>query len=108
MGSEILYSISVIALCAVTTWITRGLPFILFGRKKLPPVMQYLGNVLPPTIMVILVVYCLRSISFAAAPYGIPELISALLVACVQYFRKNMYLSIIAGTFCYMVLIRIL
>ena len=58
--------------------------------------------------MVILVVYCLRNIHFNLAPHGIPEFSAALLVVLLQVWRKNMYLSIVAGTVCYMLLIRVM
>jgi branched-subunit amino acid transport protein AzlD len=56
----------------------------------------------------VLVIYCLRNTSFDHSPFGIPELASCTLVALLQIVKKNMYLSIIAGTVCYMILIRVL
>ena len=45
----------VIAVITAVTVLTRALPFIAFGKKELPATVKYLGNVLPPAIMVILV-----------------------------------------------------
>ena len=59
-------------------------------------------------IMTVLVVYCLRGISFQSSPFGVPELAASALVLILQIIRKNMYLSIIAGTVCYMILIRVI
>ena len=85
----------------------RGLPYLLFGGKKdMPKTVSYLGNVLPAAIMIILVVYFLRNISFIAFPHGLPELISVAIVIAMQLWKKNNILSIIAGTVCYMILIR--
>ena len=67
----------------------------------------YLGKVLPPAIMTVLVIYCLRETSFIQYPFGIPEIIASLLVIVLQMIRRNMYLSIVAGTVCYMILIRL-
>lgn len=39
---------------------------------------------------------------------AVPELAACLLVVILQAVRKNMYLSIIAGTVCYMILIRVM
>ena len=58
--------------------------------------------------MPVLSIYCLRNTSFDRSPFGIPELAACALVALLQIIKKNMYLSIIAGTVCYMVLIRVL
>ena len=98
----------VIAVITVVTVLTRALPFIAFGKKELPATVKYLGNVLPAAIMVILVCYCLKGIQFAESPHGLPELVACAAVAGVHLWKKNMYLSIIVGTVCYMVLLRVL
>jgi len=102
------YPIAVIAVIAAVTWTLRAFPFLLFGSRPLPKIIRYLGKALPPAIMTILVIYCLRSTSFRQSPHGIPELAACVPVVLLQAVRKNMYLSIIAGTLCYMILIRIL
>ena len=101
------YPLGVIAVIAAVTFALRALPFLLFRKKTLPDTMQYLSRVLPPCIMTVLVIYCLRNTSFRSFPFGIPEIVSCLLVAVLQFVRKNMYLSILAVTVCYMVLIRL-
>ena len=106
--NDALYPIAVIAVIALVTWALRAFPFLLFANKPLPQFVQYLGKVLPPAIMTVLVFYCLRNTRFEHAPYGIPELTASLLVVLLQTVRKNMYLSIIAGTVCYMLLIRLM
>ena len=103
-----MYPIAVIGVIAVVTWVLRAFPFLLFGNRPLPKVIRYLGKALPPAIMTILVIYCLRDISFGQSPFGIPELAACMLVVILQVVRKNMYLSIIAGTVCYMILIRVM
>lgn len=101
------YSISAITVVALITWLTRGAPYLLFGGKKeLPDTVSYLGTVLPASIMVILVAYCLRSIDLTVFPFGLAELLSASLVILVQFIKKNTILSILLGTVCYMILIR--
>ena len=103
-----IYPLAVIGVIAVVAWALRAFPFLLFGNRPLPKVIRYLGKALPPAIMTVLVIYCLRDISFSQSPFGIPELAACALVVILQAVRKNMYLSIIAGTVCYMVLIRIM
>ena len=103
-----IYPLAVIGVIAVVTWALRAFPFLLFGNRPLPKVIWYLGKALPPAIMTVLVIYCLRDISFSQSPFGIPELAACALVVILQAVRKNMYLSIIAGTVCYMVLIRVM
>ena len=106
--NDAIYPIAVIGVIALVTWALRAFPFLLFGSRPLPKTVQYLGRALPPAIMTVLVIYCLRNTSFDRSPFGIPELAACALVALLQIVKKNMYLSIIAGTICYMVLIRVL
>ena len=106
--SETLYAVAAIAVVSLVTWGLRAAPFLLFGSRPLPKTMRYLGKALPPAIMTVLVIYCLRNTAFDRSPFGIPELAACALVAVLQIVKRNMYLSIIAGTVCYMVLIRVL
>lgn len=106
--NNMIYPMAVIGVIAIVTWFLRAFPFLLFGSRPLPKTVQYLGKALPPAIMTVLVIYCLRNTSFSQSPYGIPELVACALVVLLQIVRKNMYLSIITGTVCYMVLMRIL
>ena len=105
---DVIYPVAVIGIIAVVTWALRAFPFVLFGNRPLPKSIRYLGKALPPAIMTVRVIYCLRNTGFTQAPYGIPEAIACVLVVVLQVIRKNMYLSIIAGTVCYMILIRVM
>ena len=103
-----LHSIKLIAVIALVTMALRFLPFLIFGGKRqTPPYISYLGKVLPFAIMGMLVIYCLRNISFTAMPFGIPELISCAVVAGMHLWKRNTLLSIISGTVCYMILVQL-
>jgi len=102
-----IYLIAVIAVISIVTWALRAFPFLLFGSRPLPKTIQYLGKVLPPAIMTVLVIYCLRDTNIRQFPNGVPELIACTSVVILQILKKNMYLSIIVGTICYMLLIRV-
>jgi branched-subunit amino acid transport protein AzlD len=92
---------------AVITAALRFAPFLIFGQgKKTPKIIIKLGEVLPFAIMGMLVVYCIKDVSVASFPYALPEMISILLVALLHIWKKNVLLSMIAGTACYMVLIQ--
>ena len=92
---------------AAGTQFTRWLPFWLFPEKKDPPaVVLYLGKVLPPAMMGLLVVYCLRSVSWLSVPHGAPELIAIAAVAGLHLWKRNVLLSIAGGTVLYMVLVQ--
>lgn len=93
---------------ALVTALLRFLPFLIFGGKRqVPAYIAYLGRTLPYAIMAMLVIYCLKDISLTKAPYGVPEVLSAALVVFLHLWKRNTLLSIIGGTACYMILIRI-
>lgn len=102
------YVIIAIAVMAGVTFLLRVLPFLIFGDKKTPAYIEFLGKYLPYAIMGMLVVYCLKGVSLVTAPFGIPELIAVVLVAVLHIWKRNTLLSIISGTACYMVLIQLL
>ena len=102
-----LHSAAMIAVIALVTAALRFLPFFIFRENRTtPPLVAYLGKVLPFAIMGMLVVYCLKGVSFAAAPYGIPEAIGCAVVVLVHVWKRNTLLSIGAGTVCYMLLVQ--
>ena len=94
-----------VAAMAAVTMLLRFLPFLVF-RKKTPPYIAYLGEVLPAAIIGMLVVYCLKDTVLTRAPFGIPELIAGLAVAGLQAWKRNSLLSILGGTVLYMVLVQ--
>ena len=97
------YMILAIAVAAVVTAATRFLPFLIFGNgKKTPEIITYLGKVLPYAIMGMLVVYCMKDVSFTQAPFGAPEIIACAAVAILHLWRRNTLLSIAGGTIGYM------
>ena len=100
-------SFLIILLVALTTFATRVTPFLIFPKgKEIPKTIQYLGKVLTPAIIGMLVVYCLRNTAILSAPHGIPELIAVVVVAALHIWKRNNLLSIGVGTVLYMVLIQ--
>ena len=96
-----------IAVIAFVTAAIRFLPFILFnGNRKTPPIINKLGKMLPYAIMGMLVVYCLKGISFASVSGYMPSVIACLVVAVLHIGKKNTLISIVCGTVCYMVLVQ--
>ena len=88
--------------------LTRFLPFLLFpDNRPVPKIISYLGRTLPAAMMGLLVVYCLRNVDIAAAPHGLPELIALAVVTVLHLWKRNVLLSIGAGTVVYMVLVQV-
>ena len=103
-----LHSALMIAIITLVTAALRFLPFLIFREnRKTPSLVSYLGQVLPYAIMGMLVIYCLKGISFAAFPFGIPEIIGCLVVTLLHIWKRNTLLSIGAGTVCYMLLVQL-
>ena len=97
----------IIIVAGAVTLLLRFLPFLIFnGKRETPPYIIYLGKVLPYAIMGILVIYCLRGISFTAAANFLPELIACAVVVLAHVWKRNTLLSIISGTVCYMLLVQ--
>ena len=98
------YSALLVILMSAVTVMLRAAPFLIF-KKKAPAYVMYLGQVLPAAIIGMLVIYCLKDTKISSAPFGVPELLSALLVVALQAWKRNVLISILAGTICYMALI---
>lgn len=110
-----------VAMGVLATMFTRFMPFVLFRPgKPTPKYIMYLGKVLPASVFAMLVVYCLKNISFVSVSAsadtlfatGIPidtvaQLLGVAVTIVVHVWRKSMVWSIAAGTVFYMVFIRI-
>ena len=105
--SDTLYAVLAILVVAAVTWLTRGLPFLVFGRRELPDMVSYLGRVLPHAVMAMLVVYCLRGLDFSTPGKYLPELLCTILVAGLHAWKRNTLLSIGVGTVAYMLLVQL-
>ncbi len=100
-------SFLIILAVALTTFATRVIPFLIFPKgKEIPKTVQYLGTVLTPAVIGMLVVYCLKNTPVREAPHGIPELVSVATVAVLHVWKRNNLLSIGVGTVLYMFLIQ--
>ena len=62
---------------------------------------------LPPAIIGMLVIYCLKDVSVRTAPFGLPELAEAACVIILQVWKRNSLVSILSGTVLYMVLVQL-
>ena len=109
---KILYMTSVILSVGALSWLIRALPFLLFGRGGEPPkVVSYVGRVLSPAAIAMLVVYCFAGYAGERPPadnfWGLAEVASGLLTVVLQWKWRCSPLSIAAGTILYMLLVSI-
>lgn len=99
--------LTILVIGAVTLF-TRLLPFALFpGSRPTPKYILYLGKVLPFATIGMLVIYCLREVSFAASSHGLPEGIAVAAIVALQLWKRNSLLSVGGGTVVYMVLVQL-
>lgn len=95
-----------IAAVALGTMLTRFLPFFVFsGKKPVPKYVEYLGKALTGAALGLLVVYGFKNVNVLAGTYGLPELISLVVIVMLHVWKRNMLLSIAAGTGLYMLLV---
>lgn len=100
-------TLSMIAVMAGVTFLTRALPFLLFDRGEHPPrVILYLGRVLPPAIIAMLIVYCLKGVTFTALGGWVPPLTAGLAAVLLHLWKGNDLLSIFGATVLYMALVQ--
>ena len=100
------HSIALHAVIAGVNLLSRYLPFWIFSKGAPRPVV-YLGKVLPSAVIGMLLVYCLKNMTFLAAPYGAAEIIAIAAVVLIHKWRHNIMISILTGTVLYMVLVQV-
>ncbi len=100
------HSAVLVAVMAAVTMLLRFLPFMVF-KGKTPRYISYLGQVLPPAMIGMLVIYCLKDVQTQTAPFGVPELMAGFAVVLLQLWKRNSLLSILAGTVIYMLLVQL-
>lgn len=93
------------------TFLTRSLPFILFPEgRPVPKYVSYLGNTLPFAMIGLLVIYCIRNISFTGIFEGkatcIPTAIAIFVIMILHKWKESTLLSIAGGTIVYMLLVQ--
>lgn len=96
------------AVIVIATVIMRFVPFVLFpDNKPTPKFIHYLGSVLPAAVFGLLMIYALKNVSILEGSHGLPELIAIIITALVHLWKRQMLLSISAGTICYMLLVQL-
>lgn len=98
-----------VLIAAVVTMATRAIPFLLFpAGKKAPAFITWLSGQLPRAVMAMLMIYCLKDLSFSAAAGWLPALLGVVATALLHLWKRQMMISIVGGTALYMALIRLM
>lgn len=102
-----LETLASIFVMSIVTFFTRALPFLLFDRGDHPPkIVLYLGKVLPPAIIAMLIVYCLKGVTFTSLGGWLPTLLAGVTAVLLHLWKGNDLLSIFGATGLYMVLVQ--
>ena len=113
MSGKTEYMLVMLVAVGIVSYVMRALPFLLFGTRKEPPAfVKYIGRVLCPAAIAMLVIYCYAgevehlaqgsSLWRMLAPY-----LAGMLTVMLQIWKRNSLISILAGTALYMVLVRL-
>ena len=99
--------ILIVAICGICTFGLRAIPFLILGDREVPKAITYLGKVLPMSVMTVLVVYCMKDISFGSLAGFVPTVSGIVVTALLHLWKKNTFLSIVCGTVVYMLLVQL-
>ena len=100
------YVVSAILVMGAATVLCRAAPFLFLGRYADRPAVRHIGRGVPPIVLTLLVLYCLKGIDLRAVPYGLPEAIALAATIGLHLAWRNALISICAGTALYMVLVQ--
>lgn len=98
-----------VLICAAITVLIRAAAFLLFpAGKQAPAFITWMSGRLPRAVMAMLLIYCLKDVSFTALPGWLPTLAAVAVTAALHLWKRQMMLSIAGGTALYMILIRLI
>ncbi|SIO95798.1 branched-chain amino acid transporter permease [Vibrio spartinae] len=87
----------IILTVSTVTILLRVTPFVVMDKLSSNKYLEYIGAKMPIGIMVLLVAYTFLHIDFSTAPYGIPQVISSLVVFAAYWYSKNALAAIGIG-----------
>ncbi|MBQ2462134.1 MAG: AzlD domain-containing protein [Clostridia bacterium] len=97
-----------ICIAVLVTILVRGLPFLVFRNGQAPSFILWTGKRLPAAAMAMLVIYCMKDISFGTVGEWMPTLAACVLTVVLHASFRKMVISICGGTALYMILLHIL
>lgn len=107
MTEDPVHLLIITALVALATFATRAVPFVFFNSRAPPEILTTIEKNLPPMILMLLVIYCLKDVQWLQIPYGVPEMFTIATVTGLHLWKRNAMLSIFTGTGLYMVLVQL-
>ena len=99
--NEIEYLLAAILVMAISTYLTRLTPFLMFTPGKENAKLNYVAKNTPPMVMMILVIYMLKEVDYLSTEIFYTLFALAVTVG-LQILKRNALLSIVSGTIVYM------
>jgi branched-subunit amino acid transport protein AzlD len=98
------YVATALAAAVAITIGLRALPFVVKNVVAGSAMLADIGRWMPVGAITVLAVYCLAQIDLTAPTRGLPELVGVAVTVAVHRWRRNVVLSIVAGTTACMIL----
>lgn len=96
-----------IAVMSAVTFLTRPCPFCCSTAESIPQkIVLYLGKVLPPAIIAMLIVYCMKGVTFSTPAGWVPTLLAGAAAVLLHLWKGNDLISIFGATGLYMILVQ--
>ena len=99
--NEIEYLLAAILVMAISTYLTRLTPFLMFTPGKENAKLNFVAKNTPPMVMMILVIYMLKEVDYLSTEIFYTLFALAITVG-LQILKRNALLSIVSGTIVYM------
>lgn len=93
-----LYVATALAVAVAITFTLRAAPFALGGVFERSQLLADVGRWMPLGAITIFAVYCLAGIDISAPSAAVPEIAGVVATVGVHAWRRNVVLSIVAGT----------
>ena len=101
MINEIEYLLAAMLVMAISTYLTRLTPFLMFTPGKENAKLNFVAKNTPPMVMMILVIYMLKEVDYLSTEIFYTLFALAVTVG-LQILKRNALLSIVSGTIVYM------
>ena len=101
MMNEIEYLLAAMLVMAISTYLTRLTPFLMFTPGKENAKLNFVAKNTPPMVMMILVIYMLKEVDYLSTEIFY-NLFALAVTVGLQILKRNALLSIVSGTIVYM------
>ncbi|MEE1357875.1 MAG: AzlD domain-containing protein [Clostridia bacterium] len=106
MDNFYVYAVVCIIVSGIATFLTRLIPFVLFGSgRPMPPMLKRMADVLPSAVIAVLVIYGVSGPLTALDMTTAASVAALLITVALHLWKKNTLLSVFGGTAAYMLFV---